>query len=624
MSSVVLLWRRDGAPAETRAASSMDACLVHRGPDGQTTRTDGSLVIACRHFRTTPEEIDECQPVGDERRLLAFDGRLDNRDELLDALDRDDPASRKVSDADLILEAFDRWGEGCFERLIGPFAVAVWDGRKKNVVLARDPLGDRTLFFRLDRQRLLVASEEQALLAHPEVSRRLNEDRIACHFAIQVPDDGSTFFAEISELRPGHMLSVGMAGHRERRFTRLKPEPGIDRLSDADCAEQFLELLTTAVRSRMRSTTPPAVMMSGGIDSTSIAAIAAREPDGADPAQRVRAVSWVFDELDQCDEREFIHLVLADAGIEGLESRGDDAWPLRDLEHLAPNPGSPECNPYRELKRGVYRLAARSGSRVVFNGASADLMYSGAGVWFADLLREGRITEAARSLAVDVRKRGLIGALRKAGAGAIVRPFRTSCANPGKTMPWLTANARMRLASAMPRPVVDDVCRRPQQVESMAGARAARGVSFEIFDAACAGIDLRHPYRDRRLVEFMLAVPAHQLYRRGRFKHLARVAAKNLLPEEIPARDQPTLLTPLFNRGVRDRGTETVQAILKESNAHWPCYVDRGWLSDVLQNGPRRPIDDVIVWHCLGFEHWMRRHQHGITMGSVVTREKTA
>ena len=105
-----------------------------------------------------------------------------------------------------MLEAFRSWGSDCFERLLGPFAIVLWDAPTRTVYAARDGLGERTLFYNLDSRRLVIASEEHVLLAHPEISARLDEGRIAEYFAIRVPADGSTFFADVSELDPAHRV----------------------------------------------------------------------------------------------------------------------------------------------------------------------------------------------------------------------------------------------------------------------------------------------------------------------------------------------------------------------------------------------------------------------------------
>ena len=608
MSGIIFEYRRDGAPAERSVAARMLDRLDHRGLDGQRLIVKDRVSLGCRHFWTTPEEVGEQQPVASGGRLLAFDGRLDNREDLLRALDHDDSEHRLLSDARIVLEGFQAWGSDCFERLLGPFAIILWDAPTRTVFAVRDGLGDRTLFYSLDPRRLVIASEEHALLAHPEISSRLDEGRIAQYFAIRVPADDSTFFADISELRPGEVLAVTEVEQQSRRCWNPQATPGIGRLSDGDCVDRYRELLTEAVRCRLRSITPPAVIMSGGLDSTSIAAIGARELAATGADHPLRAVSWVFDELHECDERPFMDAVIAHCGLEAWRVLGDDAWPLANSAFLSRNPSSPEQNPYRELKERAHKRAADAGSRVALSGASADVFSSGTGAWFWDLLRGGRLIEAGTSMATDVSRLGFREALRRAGFGAPLRPIRAVLTPPPVPAPWLTVFASNRVNGELTEGWRQGVFPRQMQCAAVLGARAARGVSAEIFNANLAGVDLRHPYRDRRLTEFMLAVPAHQLYRHGRFKHLAREAAAGFLPPEIPARVEPTLLTPLFRRGVFERERLTVRRILDTSDAVWPQFVDRRWVEEILRFGPRRPLDEVLLWHCLGFESWVRRH----------------
>jgi asparagine synthase (glutamine-hydrolysing) len=348
--------------------------------------------------------------------------------------------------------------------------------------------------------------------------------------------------------------------------------------------------------------------MSGGLDSTAIAAIGARELAASGASHRMRSVSWVFDELHECDERPFMDAVIARCGIEAWRVPGDDAWPLAKPSILSRNPSTPEQNPYRELKERAYQQAERTGSQVVLSGGSADVFSSGAGAWFWDLLRGGRFLEAGISMVGDIRKRGPFAALRRAGFGAIVRPVRTRRASPEEWAPWLTDFAKSRIGAEDSPACWRDAFPRPVQCAAALGACEARGISAEIYDANIAGVDLRHPYRDRRLTGFMLSVPAHQLYRHGRFKHLARIAAAGLLPPEIPARVEPTLLTPLFRRGVFERETAKVRRVLDDSDAEWPRFVDRKRVEEILRGGPQRPLDEVLLWHCVGFESWLGRH----------------
>ena len=189
----------------------MIKALSVRGPDGCDQLVRGWIGLGHQHFWTTPESSGERQPLSDVRAevVLVFDGRLDNREELLATLDVKHLDSRGVpSDAELVLAAYQRWGEEFCGHLIGPGALVIVDLERRQVLCARDPLGDRTLFYNLDHSRLLVASEESGLLAHPEVGADFDETHLACFFALRVPSGGSTFFQQVRELLPGELLRV--------------------------------------------------------------------------------------------------------------------------------------------------------------------------------------------------------------------------------------------------------------------------------------------------------------------------------------------------------------------------------------------------------------------------------
>ena len=610
MSGLAVIYHRDGSPIRPEVLEVLNRELTVRGPDGCDQVVRDWVGFAHQHFWTTPEEVGERQPlaISGDRALLVFDGRLDNREELLADLDTSVAGDvGKASDAALVVAAYERWGEEFCQRLIGPFAVVIADLERRRVLCARDPLGDRTLFYHLTDHKLLVASEESAVLAHPEVGADLDETRLACFFGLRVPADGATFFRQVRELLPGELLCVGDDTVRRTEFWRPRAEPCLCSRSENDLAEEFHHLLRQAVRCRLRASEPPAVMLSGGLDSSSAAALGAEELRHSHPDWRLRAVSWVFDEFASCDERSFMDPVVDRWRLEALRVNGDDASPLTHAHVLGLYPGAPEDNVYRELKRRVFSLAALSGSRVVFNCATADQLYTGAEGWFEDLVRAGHPASAVTELLVEMRRWGPWNALRR--TTALRWPARVKRRIlPGETrqIPWLKSNAyRLVTAATSPRfGALQGL--RANQLEATAGLRAARGFSLENAYAAREGIELRDPYRDLRLVEFMLRLPAFELYRHGRYKHIARQALTGWLPDSILQRTEPTLLTPLFDEGLRRKNRHIVEDLLGSEDAIWHRYVERRWILDAV-NESLSPAVDVVLWHCLSFELWRRR-----------------
>lgn len=546
----MLVFQRDRAPLDPAIPTQMMDRLTHRGPDGCDVSCIESVSLGHQHFWTTPEEVGERQPLVDKQRqcYLVFDGRLDNRQELLQALDRDDTAGRNLSDAELILVAYRQWAEAGIARLLGPFALALYDVAHRRVICARDGVGDRSLFYFLSSKLLIVASEEQAVLAHPAVSRRLDETRVAVYFSLQEPGDGATFFADVHELLPAHMMVIEEDRMRTWRYWDVEPGRRVQYRDDAEYAAHFRELLEDSVSCRLRTLSPPAVMMSGGLDSTSVAALIAGQQ-----TSRVRTISYVFDELRQGDERWFMQAMIDQYHLDAVQIRGDDAWPLREAESWPLNPNTPEDTPYRRLMERVYQTARDAGVRTILTGFFSDHTYAGAHYWFRDLLADRHFALAGRESAWYIQRQGLQAFFKDCLLRACVNRKLIRCVRPLQPPHWLTDRAKALLPESERWPPSARSGRRPLQHERVLGLRAARGASFDIFHASHSRVELRHPYRDRRLIEFILAVPAHQLYRQGLYKPILRNAMQGILPERIRRRRHPTSLTGLFLRGMAER-----------------------------------------------------------------------
>lgn len=605
MSGIALIFRRDGGGPAAGAHEAMLDALAHCGGDGRASVLLGSVLLGHQHAWRTPEEVGERQPLVDSggRWVVAFDGRLDNRGRLAAELGIEAAGS---SDARLVLAAYERWGEDLLPRLFGSFVLVVQDVWRRSVLLARDPMGERTLYYRLTPRELVVASEEAALLAHPEVSGTPDEESVARYFALRAPAPGRTLFREIHELRPGHLLIVEPEAERRVRFWQPSSSEGEARRSDGEWAEELLETLEQSVRCRLRGVTMPAVLMSGGLDSTTVAAIAAAGLTRR--GERLRTVSWVFDELAECDESAFIDAMQARWGLDALKVRGDDAWPLAELPSWPLDPGRAYAEPYTRLVSSAYDRARTAGHRVLLTGYWGDQLFSGSG-WLGSLLREGRAVEALRALggwAWRYRRDGR--AWRLAGTRAAARLAGAA----GGSDPWpasLTEPARRHLdAGAGP------------------GSAAAEHGLLEGFHVWMAtgraqlarrlGVELSDPLRDRRLVELVLRMPAHQLQRGGTTRYVLRRAMRGLLPDEVRRRPGKTSLEGLFVRGM-DREAAVFRRVLEQPEASWRCYVRPDVLAPVLAApaGSHPPELRTLAWLAVGFELWNRNRGSRLEAG---------
>ncbi len=606
MSGFAVIYERSNTPADPGVLERVMERLKHRGPDGSDLQMAGQVALGHWHFWTTPEEVGEKQPLelpGMPFKIV-LDGRLDNRSELISGLNINTAEGSHLSDAALALHAYDRWGEGCFEHFIGGYALVIRDERRDELVCARDALGDRALFYSFRGSRLVIASEPWAVAGADGSGVELNESTVAHYFAVRATEDGQTLFKNVYELLPAHAMLVNAASQRTWRYWQPDPSRRVRGRSDEEYAEEFRSLLEQSIRCRLRSTTPVGVLMSGGLDSTSVACLAARML----APQPLTTISHVFDELVDCDERQYIETVKKQWGIRSIHIPCDDAWTLRDWQNWPRNPNQPEGNPFRLLKERAYQRAGQEGLRVLLTGGFGDHLYGAGKDWLADLIAEGQLLKAGRELGLYIRYSGLRWTLQ---AGYLQRAARRLLnAIPGGNMRrrpttpgWLTPFSAGQLSD-----VGTGLDPALERYGTLLGTVAANSCSDEIFNASCHTLELRHPYRDRRLVEFVLSLPAYQLYYHGLNKHILRTAMHEILPEPIRTRPQPTSMESLYYRGA-EREKTLLQACFQDVGAAWPTFIRADWIikhwNRLVMPGQGGP-DVVVPWLCVSYEAWCK------------------
>lgn len=607
MSAFTVIYQRSNMPVDPRIFARVMERLRHHGPDGKDILSLGSIVMGHWHFWTTPEEAGERQPVvvSGLPFTIVLDGRIDNRSAIISQLGLDAADASRLSDAVLIVRAYQHWGKTCFERLVGEFALVIFDKNKNEVICARDHLGERTLFFAFTDTQFVIASEPWAVLGAQASSPELNKSALAHLFALRVPEEGQTFFAGVHELPPAHGMSVDRSGHTLWRYWQPDPSKKIRFKTEKEYADCFLALLEESVRCRMRATTRVGVLMSGGLDSTSIACLAARMLS----PQPLTTISNVYDELSECDEREYINAVQACWGTNSIQMPFDNNWTFRDWEHWPHNPNQPEGNIYRLGLEQDYKRAQAEGLRVLLTGEAGDPLYIAGEEWLADFFLEGRFYDAWRGFRTQVQTKGLryfvyTGHLR-ATVRALLRRF----------APWLLDLHRRRVSypawlSPLPKSFLkkgeNEAPRELERHSMLLGPFYAYGGSHEAANAVRSGIELRYPYRDRRLVEFMIGIPAYLLHYGGLYKHILRIAMQGVLPEAVRTRKKPTFLSPLFWRGV-EREKKVLQDNLYGGNHAWQEFVDASWLLNCLETLTLPEKSDrelYIAWLCVSYAKW--------------------
>jgi asparagine synthase (glutamine-hydrolysing) len=294
MSGIAGIYYRDQHPVDSQPLRAMTEAAVHRGPDGVGHWVQGSVAFGHLQLCTTPESLTEQQPLvtPNGNYAITCDGRVDNRRELIQDLRSFGAVSDRAPDAALVLQAYLVWGTGCLDHITGDFAFALWDGVKRQVFCARDRLGIRPFYYYCDSSKFIFGSEINSLLQHPGVPNQLNEAMVGLYLSGGFSDGEQTFYRGIQQLPAGQFLLVNQGQLSKQLYWELEPDQTINLASDEEYVHRFHELFEEAVRCRLRSPTPVAVTLSGGLDSSSIFCTAGELlARGQSPKCRLRAFS---------------------------------------------------------------------------------------------------------------------------------------------------------------------------------------------------------------------------------------------------------------------------------------------------------------------------------------------
>ena len=541
MSGILAVLRTDGKPVDPALVRRMTESLTLRGPDALATWCDGRIGLGHTLLKTTFESETERQPCSlDGKTWIVADGRVDARDELAHALSSDSVEVSKLPDVELILRAYTRWGTHCVERLLGDFAFAVWDGPKRRLFCARDHMGVKPFYYARVGHWLLVSSTIESLRGHNAVPDTLNDLAIADFLLFgSNQDSATTSFRDIQRLPPAHTLTWSESGLDVRRYWTLPIEEPLYYRRDAEYIDQFNELVNRAVSDRLR-TDKVGVFMSGGLDSTALAAAAVKtvpDPAVVDP---VRAFTCVFDSLIPDSERMYAGAAASHVGIP-IQFYSMDKQPgwVFPSPSESPEPVGIIENCGSETTRLHSEMAAHS--PVVFFGEGPDnaLEYE----WAAHLayLKRKRMM---RRLACDVgkhllaHKRVLSGLVRRLDSREDARLDRPSF--PEWVSRDLVARLELRkrwddyhlpLTSAHPvRPVGYGSLLLPMW----------QSLVFETLEPSYTRVPLevRHPFVDVRMLRFLLRVPNVPWCRD---KYLVRQALRGVVPEIVRRRKKAPL-----------------------------------------------------------------------------------
>jgi asparagine synthase (glutamine-hydrolysing) len=551
MSGICGIFRFDGAPVEARDLDRQMARLAHLGPDRARTWVAGSVGLGHLMMRVTREDQFDIQPLHDAGLTLVADLRLDNREELAQALSISVSALSDMPDSALLFAAYQKWGADCVEHLIGDFVFAVWDSDKKTLTLLRDHMGQRHVFYHQGQGFFAFASEIKGLWALPQVPRVLLEDRVAQSLLFDLPTDiGGTTFEGIRAIPGGTVTTIAADGAiASRRYWEPHADPVHEGRDEAYYIATYRKVLTEAVECRLRrASTLAGLLMGGGFDSSAICALAG--PVVTAQRRKFIAVSSVMPEdyrgtikharkwVEMC-RRHMPHLDVRYVTREGLDvfSFMEQGFAREDNVH----------SPNRYSTYPIFAEIAAAGARIVMDGHGGDYTINPRGQNFLiRLLRKGQFrrfgSEFAamrRHLRLSVKQnlvRNVLLQLVPASWMGLWTRHRNGLALFGPTLPLSrqviegrSKNARSRFAHRA------GDSQRVGMERALRSQQNASAVGYSI-PAAAHGLEFTQPFHDKRVVEFGLAIPEELYVKNGKTRYLARAALKDLYPPEYQDR----------------------------------------------------------------------------------------
>jgi len=593
----------DGAIPERRVLKQMSAKLAFRGPDATQVSTQEGAGFCFTLLRTGPAPQAAAQPCSlDGRVWLLGDVRLDGREELHRLLEEQgESIPTEVSDEDLILYAWRQWGEASFERLIGDFAFAIWDGTARKLWCVRDLLGIRPFFYAQTGKQLLFSNMLEVLRVDPQVSAAL-DPRFVGDFLLQgLSQDGvRTAFRDIRRLPQGHFLKFFAGDVRVYRYAALAVEEPL-QLKPAEYAEQFRGLLEQAVRERLPPG-PAAIYMSGGLDSTSVAAHAARIAKEGGYGLELRAYTVDFLPLFEDDEASYASRAAQHLGIPWEVHSIGSATPFAswDTENLQEPEPSHEAFLLPDLE--LCRLVSAR-ARIVLSGDGGDDVLTGqAWPYLKYLLRRRRFGAIAKAFGGYVLKNGRIPPLHGGFRTRLKWWMRRSGAMEGYPG-WLNVNFE-RQQNLRDRWVeLQKLQQATHPLHPVAHASLNSpywAYILEEGDAAWTGVPLerRAPFLDLRLVRFLLRVPPVPGCME---KQLVREAMRGVLPDEVVFRKKTPLRREPFEVFTKERDW---RPRVPQPTERLREFVDWDKVNATLQNGlgsslwaDTRPIS---------LDHWLK------------------
>ncbi|MCP4307851.1 MAG: asparagine synthetase B [bacterium] len=606
MSGIAGIVNADHEPVDRGLLGEMTQSLAYRGPDAQNTWIGHHAGLGHAMLQTTFDMERERQPHSlDGEVWITADARIDAREELIQNLKRHASADLGgATDVDLILHAYRAWDVECLDYLLGDFAFGIWDAPKQRLFCARDHFGVRPFYYAQVGKQLIFSNNLDTIRLHPNVSATLNDLAVVnCLLFRYQPKIDITFFADIQGLRPAHRLVWENGKATISRYWTLPVEEPIRYAKEQDYIDNFLELLDRSMIDRMR-TDRAGILMSGGMDSTAIAASVSEIARRSEAAFSLKAYTYVYERSRSSREKYYATRVAERLGLPIQYIAMDDAERFEGWD--SPDFWLPEPIVSSALladDKCIRDASEVDGRRVFYSGFGPDAMLWWEPSYYRNLIRDGHVGHVVEKIAGFLLHNRRLPPLTIKTA---VKQWWSRLQGSALDDSDVDATIRDMLTPDV-RARIDIPCKwwqfpekplthpwRPRAYEQLIDPYWTLG--FQELDIAnvAAPVEFRFPYFDIRLVRFLLRVPVLPWCVN---KILLREAMQGRLPEDVRARPK----TPL--RDYPEHGT-----------ADWVLAqtIPGERLAKYLGSGHQTPTDEWTPLdapdHIIALDHWLKSY----------------
>ena len=633
MSGIAGIYHLDGRLVKPEKLHRMVDILAHRGPDGADSWCDRAIGLGHRMLWSTPESLLEKLPFTKGDLTITADVRIDNRSELIPQLNLGNRLPEKITDSEVILAAYKKWGDRCPEKLLGDFAFAIWDSCKQHLFCARDHFGVKPFYYYASESLLVFATEIKALFCIEGVPRQLNKLRMGDYLLCMFHDTAMTSYQKILRLPPAHRMTASAGSVEISPYWSLDPNRTLPPASDEEYAAQLREIFTEAVNCRLRSAYPIGATLSGGLDSSSIACTA-RNLLQQKEQEPLHTFSSVFDSMPECDERSYTKPIFDQGGFAPHFVQGDHQTALENIEKMFWHQDEAFYAPNWFMTWPLYAEAQKQGVRIILDGHDGDSAVSyGCGL-LSELAEAGRWPELVKQLwklckAMDVsfwkalrayvnqyivKKHRLLRGFQK--VATFVFSNKQSNQEAGEQTQWdRTLNSEFAEEINMAERYQDwrktqshgGMSERQQQYLNLV-KQGLESFALETADKTLAAFNIepRYPFWDKRLIEFCLALPAEQKLHNGWTRVVMRRAMSGILPDEVQWRYGKTDFTPNLTKGLTSNQQMLSEALISLDFAD--DYIDRPAIDDACNQLIENPSnsDARRLWPSLSLALWIR------------------